>query len=74
MDKINNKKPSKKQVKKRRVSLSSLSEKIPVDTSGDSFDEDNDDGFCTVHTGYFFTKKSKVRLDLMQQMVARKLQ
>ncbi|GFS38632.1 hypothetical protein TNIN_255511 [Trichonephila inaurata madagascariensis] len=36
--KTNNKKPSEKQKKKRRVSLPSSNEEIPLDTSGDSFD------------------------------------
>ncbi|GFU10788.1 hypothetical protein TNCV_2387901 [Trichonephila clavipes] len=39
--KTNNKKPSKKPKKKRRVSLSFSSEEISLDTSGDSFDEYN---------------------------------
>ncbi|GFT88904.1 hypothetical protein TNCV_907041 [Trichonephila clavipes] len=55
--KANNKKSSKKRKKKRRVSLSSSSEEIPLDTSGDSFDGDNNDDFCAVYKGYFYTKR-----------------
>ncbi|GFX38296.1 hypothetical protein TNCV_3813421 [Trichonephila clavipes] len=49
--KINNKKPSKKQKKERRVS-----EEIPLDNSGDSFDEDNNNDFFSVYKGYFYAK------------------
>ncbi|GFY60390.1 hypothetical protein TNIN_419391 [Trichonephila inaurata madagascariensis] len=55
--KTNNKKPSNKQEKKRCVRLSSSSEEIPLDTRGDSFDEDNNDNFCAVYKGYFYAKK-----------------
>ncbi|GFY46419.1 hypothetical protein TNIN_380421 [Trichonephila inaurata madagascariensis] len=56
--KTNDKKPSKKQKKKICVSLSSSSEKIPLDTSGDSFDVDNNDYFCVAHKEYFYAKKN----------------
>ncbi|GFW42371.1 hypothetical protein TNCV_239681 [Trichonephila clavipes] len=55
--KTNNKKPSKKKKKKKRFSLSSSNEGIPLDTSGDSFHDDNNDDFCAVCKGYFYAKK-----------------
>ncbi|GFT42435.1 hypothetical protein TNCV_1787111 [Trichonephila clavipes] len=56
--KTNNKEPSKKQRKKRRVSWSSSSQEIPLNTSCDSFDEDdNNDDFSAVYKGYFYAKK-----------------
>ncbi|GFY37862.1 hypothetical protein TNIN_396691 [Trichonephila inaurata madagascariensis] len=53
----NNKKPSKKQKKEMCQSLSSLSEDIPLDTSEDSFDEDNNNDFCAVYKANFHAKK-----------------
>ncbi|GFY38571.1 hypothetical protein TNIN_189211 [Trichonephila inaurata madagascariensis] len=53
--KANNKKPSKKQKGDVSESLSLiLTEEIPLNTSGDSFDEDNNDDFCAVYKGYFY--------------------
>ncbi|GFY61558.1 hypothetical protein TNIN_78871 [Trichonephila inaurata madagascariensis] len=46
--KTNNKKPSKKQKKETRQSLSSSSEEISLDTSGDSFDKVTNDDFYAV--------------------------
>ncbi|GFS56232.1 hypothetical protein TNIN_8791 [Trichonephila inaurata madagascariensis] len=34
--------------RRKRRCLPSSSEEIPLDTSGDSFDEDNNDDFCAV--------------------------
>ncbi|GFY42649.1 hypothetical protein TNIN_258421 [Trichonephila inaurata madagascariensis] len=55
--KTNNKKPSKKQKNKRRVSLSFSSKEIPLESSRNSFDEDNYDDFYAVCKGYFYAKK-----------------
>ncbi|GFX34591.1 hypothetical protein TNCV_3658291 [Trichonephila clavipes] len=43
--------------KKRRISLYSSSEELPLGISGDSFDEDNNDDLCAVYKGYFYAKK-----------------
>jgi hypothetical protein len=65
------KKPSKHQKKKRRVSWSSSSEEIPLDISGDSFDENNDDDFCTVCKRYFYAKKG-LKCDWIQCIKCKK--
>ncbi|GFV00732.1 uncharacterized protein TNCV_1385511 [Trichonephila clavipes] len=51
------KKPSKNQEKETCQSLSSSSEEIHLDPSGDSFDEDNNDDFCAECKRYFYAKK-----------------
>lgn len=56
--KTNNEKPSKNNKQKKRwVRLSSWSEEILQVTSGDSFNEDNNDDFYAVYKGYFSAKK-----------------
>ncbi|GFY57405.1 hypothetical protein TNIN_4911 [Trichonephila inaurata madagascariensis] len=47
--------------RKRFVSLSTSSKEIPLDTSDDSFDEDNNDDFCAVYKEYFYSKKGPKR-------------
>ncbi|GFT36770.1 hypothetical protein TNCV_2755761 [Trichonephila clavipes] len=54
---INKKKPSERQKKKRRVSLPSSIEEIPLDTTGDNVDEDNNDDFCAVYKEYILGQK-----------------
>ncbi|GFY51841.1 hypothetical protein TNIN_84291 [Trichonephila inaurata madagascariensis] len=62
----NNKKPSKKQKKKRPASSLSSNKEIPLDTSGDSFAKDNYDDLCAVYKGYFYAKKKGPRCDWIQ--------
>ncbi|GFX72653.1 hypothetical protein TNCV_4062491 [Trichonephila clavipes] len=48
--------------RKRDMSVSHPQAKeIPLDTSGDSFDEDNNNNFCAVYKGYFYAKKGPKR-------------
>lgn len=42
---------------------------MPLDTSGDSFEEDNNDDYFAVCKGYLYVKKRfQLRLDSVHQM------
>ncbi|GFY48019.1 hypothetical protein TNIN_206351 [Trichonephila inaurata madagascariensis] len=41
----------------KKKNVRSSKRRNSLDTSGDSFDEDNNDDFCAVYKGYFYTKK-----------------
>ncbi|GFY43682.1 hypothetical protein TNIN_4771 [Trichonephila inaurata madagascariensis] len=54
--KTNSKKPSKKQKKETRQFVF-LSGETPLDSIGESFDEDNNDDLRDVYKEYFYDKK-----------------